>query len=256
MKLAFTKKLILDSIEFDNDFQIIRFASYLKEEFIERMIKLSIKNNIIENIYFSSNDYGTATWVNEKGFIDSHRWETEDDLNEISYLSRHYPASLENGKVPEDYVFEKIIPDILWDMIDLDLSFDIFRIIKSPHEKFTYDWNSIIIKNKKLSDDFINELIVKYENEIKRLEEENNEQDEESVNEKIEKSKKNETLKHAYITFQNLLFKLYKLTGLIIKKSEEKTINNISSLENPKEVNDIKEYLERAKKLSGRIKKF
>ena len=82
---------------------------------------------------------------------------------------------MEDGAVSTDYAMEKIVPDVLWNMIDLDLSFDIFRIIKSPEDSIIFNWTDIINKNRKLSEDFINGLIIKYENEIRELEIVNNE---------------------------------------------------------------------------------
>jgi len=264
MKIKFTKKIILDSIEIDGGIKIIQFASYLKEEFIERLIKISIKNNKIVNIYFSSNDYGTATWVINKGFVDCHRWETEDDLRQISYLAKLYPALLENGIVPVDYVFEKIIPDILENMIDTDLSFDIFRIIKSPDENITCDWDDIINKNKKLSNEFMNSLILKYENEIKELEISDKEEEKKenillktkiSINKNIFFVNRNiEQIKNVikYLSFKFHKIKIFFKNHNVIKEADSK----IRSQENSKEVDNIKDYLENAKKLSRKIKKF
>ncbi len=167
MKLKFTKKLILHSITNENGILNIKFASYLKEDYVERAVELTIKNNIAEKIFFSSNIYGTSTWIKRKGFFESHRWEKEDDVQAISYISKHYTALLENGRVPAKYVCEKIVPDVLEHMIDLNLSKDIYKILESPREEIVLNWNDIINKNKELSDRFVNELILKYEKEIK-----------------------------------------------------------------------------------------
>lgn len=259
MNLTFTKKLILDSVESDDGIQTIQFASYLKEEYIERLIKLSIKDNIVISIYFSSNDYGTAAWAIEKGFIDSHRWENEDDLKDISYLAKHYPSLLEDGVVPTDYALEKIVPDVLWNMIDMDLSFDIFRIIKSPADNIILHWNDIIDKNKKLGDDFINELIKKYENDIKELETAGKEHTD-IISGEI-KNNDNKTvlsltknikiiLQHAASAFKKIIVPINKKN----KSGEDAEEDTISG--NPKDAEGIKEYLERAKKLSRKIKRF
>jgi hypothetical protein len=262
MKLTFTKKLILDSIKIDNGIMIVQFASYLKEEFIERLVKLDIKNNIVLSIYFSSNDYGTATWMREKGFVDSHRWETEDELVKTSYLSKHYPVLLENGNVSEEYIFEKIIPDILWNMIDLDLSFDIFKILKSPNEDIIYSWFDITNKYRKLSDDFINELILKYEEEIKELEILNKKKNEKIIEEIRIKNNEKELLSTKELQYVKngiqYLSSKFKKVKAFIKNNEiiKETDNIFTPIDNSTEVDDIKEYLERAKRLSRKIKKF
>lgn len=261
MKLKFTKKLILDSVETKEGIKTISFASYLKEEYIERLIKISIKNNIVISMYFSSNEYGTTTWMIEKGFVDSHRWESDDDLNKISYIARRYPAPLENGIISNDYAFEKIVPDVLDNMIDLELSLIIFKIAKSPNENIIYNWDEIISKNKELSDAFISELIQKYENQIKEL---NSLEENEEIGIQYKNDNKNggkAFVKNNHLYFEKLkrnISKELKRIQIQInnRQVKEKVKEDKIKKSNSQEFEDIKEYLERAKKLSKKIKKF
>ena len=236
MKLSFTKKMVLESVEKTDEKKIIRFVSYLKEDYIERLLKISIKNNIITDLYFSSNNFGTAVWEKEKGLIDYHSWETENQLKEISYLSQHYPALLENGEVSKEYVLKKIIPDILDYLLDSNFPVIINNIINSPSNNIIYNWDDIINKNKKLSDDFINKLILKYENELREQE--------------LLKNDKSQIQKDDVSYLQR------KENNFFLKK-----VNNIKNYFKKKKINDltktddIKEYLERAKKLSKKLNK-
>ena len=165
MKLKFTKKLILESVKKNNNTTIIQLVSYLKEDFIENLIRINIENNTAKEIYFSSNNFGTSTWVMNKGIIESHRWETEDDLNETSFTSRYYPIALEDGIVTNEFALEKIIPDVLDNLIDLNLSLIIYKIINSPKITIECNWDDLINNYKIASNDFIDKIISKYKNE-------------------------------------------------------------------------------------------
>jgi len=262
MKLKFTGKLILDSVEMINGIKVIRFASFLKEDYIERLVKISIKNSNAVTIYFSSNSYGTATWMKGKGFVESRRWEVEDDLKDISYLAKHYPALLENGMVSEDYAFDKIVPDVLDNMIDSDLSSDLYKVFNSSDGEVILNWEEIINRNKKLSNDFIDNLILKYEREIGK-----NEllkvKPEKSVVPEIKKSAvKKEVFKTTIVNYLNstaeyLISNYNKIKVILINHKAEYSDDNIKTGPGKSgDVNDIHDYIERAKKLSRKIKKF
>lgn len=166
MKLTFTKKMILKSVENKQGKTVLKFVSYLREDFVERLLEVSIKNNMVQKLYFSSNDYGTATWIKDNGIIDTNSWESEDDSMSASHLSKHYTALIANGKVSNDYAFEKIIPDVLEKLLDLELAKNICKIIISPRANLIYNWDVIIKRNKQLSDNFIYTLV---ENKGKRI---------------------------------------------------------------------------------------
>lgn len=256
MKLKFTGKLILDSVEIINGIKVIRFASFLKEDYIERLVKISIKNGSAVTIYFSSNSFGTATWMKGKGFVESHRWEVEDDLKDISYLAKHYPALLENGMVSEDYAFDKIVSDVLMNMIDPGLSSDIYKVLKSSEEEIVLNWDEIISRNKKLSNDFIDDLISKYEGEKIHEDISKREPDKPAV----KKIKKNKVKKEKIITktgryinsvFRYLMSKYNRIKLILINHKAHYINKNIKAgRENSGDDKDIQNYIDRAKKLS------
>ncbi|MBN1531308.1 MAG: hypothetical protein JXA20_01465 [Spirochaetes bacterium] len=112
MKAVEPIKLV--SVTGDRDATRVVFASYLKPDFVERAMTVRIgADRIVREIEFSSNEYGTALWVNGRGITDCHRWEDEETVQSTSYLNRHYPALLLNGPMSEDYAERQVIPDVL-----------------------------------------------------------------------------------------------------------------------------------------------
>ncbi len=227
MKLTFTKKLILDSVEKNNGITIVQLASYLKEDFIEHSIRITIENNIVKKIYFSSNENGTATWVINKGIIESHRWESEDDINELSFLSRHFPIALEDGKVTNEFALKKIIPDILDNLIDLDLSSKIYKIITSHKAVAEYNWDDLINSYKTASNDFIDKLILKYQSDITKYAE----------------VKENNKLSEKY-------FKSIESEEIDNQKSNNLKIDELNERTN------ARKYLENAQRISKKLSKL
>ncbi|MCP4130106.1 MAG: hypothetical protein GY754_03715 [bacterium] len=159
MNLSHTEKLILENISTKNFRRVVEFESYLKRGFVGRALTLTINpGDIIEKIYFSSNDHGTALWINGQGITDAHRWEGEEDLIDLPSLARYYSTLLENGPVPANFVFDMIIPDVLDNMLDNKLSSIIHDIIKNTSSDQSYNWNKIIKKYKSQSTHFIKKL--------------------------------------------------------------------------------------------------
>jgi len=97
----------------------LTFASYLKRDYIEKAVIINLSNdNIIERIFFSSNNFGTVEWLNGSGLSDCHKWENEDAAKKSSSLSRHYTTILSDGAETTDYARHLIIPDILDSLAD------------------------------------------------------------------------------------------------------------------------------------------
>jgi hypothetical protein len=160
MKLSFTEKLILESVRDDGAGLKLFFVSYLREDYIGRALTLSIDGKKrLEKIYFSSNDFGTASWINKYGLTESHRWENEDDLVYESTLTQRFPVIIEDGITPAAYAMGSIIPDVLENLLDLELSGEIKNIIQKKSTAKILDWEKIIERNKILTDGFIEEYL-------------------------------------------------------------------------------------------------
>ena len=87
MRSAFTEKLILIENTQRDEHRLLRFNSFLREDFIKHALHIAInKDNIVEYFYFSSNDYGNVEWSNGYGIRNAHQWASEDDLENLSKL--------------------------------------------------------------------------------------------------------------------------------------------------------------------------
>ena len=117
-------KDIIKLIKINRDSETkIYFASYLREDYVAKSLVITLDGGMtIESIYFSSDTYGTVEWTNGVGLTDCHRWESEDQAKEPSYLTRRYTTILTNGAREADYAKELIIPDILDKLQNADVA--------------------------------------------------------------------------------------------------------------------------------------
>lgn len=101
----------------------ISFASYLKKDYVAKSLVVYVgRNDLIEKIFFSSNEHGTVEWVNGAGLKNCHRWESEEQAQSPTYLTKRYTSILSDGAVGIDYARETIIPDILDNLHDGDIA--------------------------------------------------------------------------------------------------------------------------------------
>lgn len=109
-----TGKIKLLGVERDGPGTKISFASFLKKDYIERAMVIYLDaNGIISKLFFSSNDHGSVEWINGQGLRNSRAWESEDEAQSQSYLSRRYTAILSDGNAGNEYARKRIIPDVL-----------------------------------------------------------------------------------------------------------------------------------------------
>jgi hypothetical protein len=124
--------LKLVSVTGEEDIIKVLFASYLKSDFVECSMTLIIApDRRIREIYFSSNDFGTAEWKNGQGITDCNRWEDEDSAQSTSSLNKHYTAILQNGSMKTEYAESHIIPDVLSKIENRSLRTLVTAIVKN-----------------------------------------------------------------------------------------------------------------------------
>jgi len=103
---------IYSSVTHENDISTVEFVTYLREDFVNTILRIRIKERKLLSIFFHSNTFGVAEWQNGEGFMSCNRWEDEDQAKSQSYLSRHYTTLILNGSQNFDYALENIVPDV------------------------------------------------------------------------------------------------------------------------------------------------
>ncbi len=139
----------------------LKFKSYLKENYVENALIITLKDNKLEKVYFSSNEFGTAEWQNGSGIHEANRWETEQDIKQVSTLAGRYPAIVSDGDISAHAAYKTIIPDVLDNMLDLDFSVEVFKMVSMPVFNEDYDEEKIIADFKRLTEIFIENHIKK-----------------------------------------------------------------------------------------------
>lgn len=158
MDLCFTKKMVLDEEVSENEFVTVYLRSYLKANFIERMVKIKYLDFVPNHIIFSSYQFGNAIWNIDNGIVEANSWESEEQLIEKSTLTKHFQSSFENSSVPIEYALKKIIPDTLTASLDDEFSEKINDLVTQNKIHNETTWKQLVRNYQILSDEFINNL--------------------------------------------------------------------------------------------------
>ncbi|WP_243394062.1 hypothetical protein [Leptospira meyeri] len=155
MKISFTKKMILDDefVEDGNATFLIR--SYLKEDFIERMIKLKFSQWNPTLVAFTSYTFGNSIWLEGQGVTEANSWESEGQLIDRSKLTKHFQTSFENSSLSSEYAVQKIIPDVLSELLDEKLAESIQNLALMNRNIKPEEWETLINRYKGLSQEFL-----------------------------------------------------------------------------------------------------
>jgi hypothetical protein len=120
--------LTYESMKTDNDEFKLYFTSYLRKDFVEKSVVITLKKNfIISRIYLTSYDFGSVEWINGIGLSESRKWETEEQAEAQGYLTRRYTSRISDGYAPEGQAENLLIPDVLNDLDNKE----IVKILKS-----------------------------------------------------------------------------------------------------------------------------
>lgn len=123
----------MNSVKFENlkrteNGYKIYFTSYLREDFIDKSVVISLNEDFtINSIFLSSYSFGSVEWINGIGLSESRKWETEEQAESPGYLTRRYTSRLSNGYAPDGFAENILIPDILKSLEDRGIA----RILKS-----------------------------------------------------------------------------------------------------------------------------
>lgn len=128
--------LVFESVKTDADKIKIYFTSYLREDFIEKSVVISLdKNYSITNIYLSSYDFGSLEWINGIGLTECRKWETDEQAESSGYLTRRYTSRISNGYAPDGHGERVLIPDVLDSMGDAEMAKLLKSVLKTRKTK-------------------------------------------------------------------------------------------------------------------------
>lgn len=103
-----------ESLKVIDDRVKLYFTSYLRAEFVEKSVVISLKKDFtVSDIYISSYDYGSVEWVNGIGLSECRKWETDEQAEAPGYLTRRYTSRISNGYAPEGHAEKLLIPDVI-----------------------------------------------------------------------------------------------------------------------------------------------
>lgn len=153
--------MILDGESEENEYTTFLIRSYLKESFVERMIKIKFFQYKPVYISFTSYTFGTAIWIEGEGITEANSWESEGQLIEKSKLTKHFQTSFENSSVSSDYAVQKIIPDVLSELLDETLAENIQNLVLLNRNISSEEWEFFITRYKDLTKQFLETFLKK-----------------------------------------------------------------------------------------------
>ena len=79
---------------------VLKYCEELREDFTKNYCKLVFsETGNCEKVYINCYEEGTLEYKN--GFMEIHRWESEDESQSLSYLNKHYTQRLLDGIVTD-----------------------------------------------------------------------------------------------------------------------------------------------------------
>lgn len=116
------------------------FEVMLREGFVKSAVSVTYdgETGLADEVVLNHYKYGVI--VIREGYKDVHRWESEDEAQKGSYLSRRYTAILLNGVVDdtafEESLFKAVFDElVLSDSDDRDLFINILEQIAKGEKK-------------------------------------------------------------------------------------------------------------------------
>jgi len=121
--------------------KIVNYSEYLREDFILCCIKLKYISSTLDILeaYINHYEYGIIEIKKEKKEI--HKWETEEQSHDSSYLSRRYTVTLLNG-INSDTDFENnfietVIIFIKNSNINLEIKNNLYSVMEKIKNYYT-----------------------------------------------------------------------------------------------------------------------
>ena len=125
------------------------FTSYLRRDFVEHSVVITLGGNgRVDHIYFSSYHHGSVEWNNGSGFSECRLWETEDQAQEPTYLTRRYTMRLSDGEAGPGFAENAIVPDVLENMADVKVASLLREIIAGKKSGAVFDFNNVRFRKR------------------------------------------------------------------------------------------------------------
>ena len=153
--LTFTEKLVFEKIIYENEYSHYYLSSFFKKEFIDKQLIISLVSGNPITLFFYSSEFGNCKWDYYEGFIDSERWENEEET-EKNLVTKHFTVSFSIKNFSTSYIFEKIIPDVLSCLLDENFAELINEFIITKTNLNSINWINMIENYKLKSLDFLN----------------------------------------------------------------------------------------------------
>lgn len=129
--LHYQRYVTYEKTKLDGDLSKAYFTSYLRADFVERALVVTLhKNRKIKALFFSAYRYGTVEWINGEGLVEPRLWESDEQAVSPSYLTRRYTVRMADGPATEASAVENIIPDVLDNMENTGLADTIRKIVR------------------------------------------------------------------------------------------------------------------------------
>ena len=141
--LTFTDKIVFEAKKVEDNEICFVLSSYFKKDMLNKQICIFLKNNSIFKLICYSYEFGNFTWESNKGIINSEKWEIEEECIKSS-VTKHFTVALSTKNDSFEYNLEKILPDVISNLLDSKLSEIISRLVteNQPHEYI--DWLKIL----------------------------------------------------------------------------------------------------------------
>jgi len=128
--VLFMGKLVYEKIAEAGEERKLYFTSYLRSDFVERSLVVTLrKNSTVKEIFLSSYHFGSVEWKSGAGLIEPRLWESEEQAVSPSYLTRRYTVRMANGPATNTLAVEQMIPDVLDNMENRELAAKISSIL-------------------------------------------------------------------------------------------------------------------------------
>jgi len=132
------RKITFESIKEDDEGYKLFFTSYLRTDFIEKSVVISLRKNFtISNIYITSYDFGSVEWINGIGLDQCRQWETDEQAESSGYLTRRYTSRISDGLAPDGLAEKHLIPDIIDNLENREIAKILESVLKVKKSKRT-----------------------------------------------------------------------------------------------------------------------